>query len=115
RRLVALLFMDPHCRQCASLLPDLERWHATRPDIAFAVLTPNTDAATQAKLGSLGVVVLADADLVVGRALGVSKTPTAVLVSPRRRTLSPLALGADAIRALLNSPGHAGEPPGSTA
>jgi uncharacterized membrane protein YphA (DoxX/SURF4 family) len=99
-RPVALLFMDPACNQCTSLLPDVVEW-GHRGEVTVAVVTSVSVEAAAPKFGRLGLPVLTDETLAVGSGFKVTKTPSGVLIAPEGLTVAPLAVGPAAIRALI--------------
>jgi peroxiredoxin len=100
---VMLLFTDPDCGPCATMLPEIGRWqeeHAERLTVSLISrgdLEENRAAASEHGLRH----VLLQKDWEVSEAYRVGGTPSAVLVLPEGKVGSPLASGAEAIRALL--------------
>jgi peroxiredoxin len=103
-----LLFWNPGCGFCQQMLPDLQQWEATPPPDAprLLVISAGTAEANQA-LG-LKSPVLLDPTFSVGRAFGVSGTPSAVLVDADGRIATPVGVGAAGVWALA---GGAPSPP----
>ena len=99
-RPAALLFLEPGCRQCVALLPEIVEWGAARKRLSIAILTPTGGASAEAKFGPLGVPVLVDPTLEVSLSLGVRKRPMGVLVWPNG-SVTPPVHGAAAIRKLV--------------
>jgi peroxiredoxin len=100
---VLLAFTDPHCGPCQALLPELGAWqreHAAR--LTVAPISRGTPEANRAKSTEHGLMnVLLQQGNEVAAAYQVAGTPGAVVVNPNGTVGSPLALGADAIRALV--------------
>jgi peroxiredoxin/uncharacterized membrane protein YphA (DoxX/SURF4 family) len=100
---VLLVFSDPHCSPCNALLPELGAWqrdHAARLTVAH--IRRGTPEANRAKSTEHGLTnVLLQQDREVAAAYQAFGTPGAVIVNPDGTVGSPLALGADAIRALV--------------
>ena len=100
---VLLVFSDPTCVPCTALLPDLARWqreHAAR--LTVAVISRGTIEANRPKATEHGLTrVLLQTDREVAQAYEANGTPAAVVVGPDGAVASPLALGADALRALV--------------
>lgn len=100
---VLLLFSDPDCGPCGALLPEISRWqrdHASK--LTLALISRGTVEANHLKLDEHGIMhVLLQEDREVADAYQASGTPAALLVRPDGTIGSPLALGADAIRALI--------------
>ena len=101
---VVLLFSDPGCTPCTSLLPDVARWqHEHAGCFRLALLSRGQPAANRAKSSEHGLRdVLLQHDYEVAAAYGASGTPSAVLVLPDGTIGSPVAAGADEIRALID-------------
>jgi peroxiredoxin len=100
---VLLIFTDSQCGSCTALLPEVGRWqreHAAQ--LTLVLISRGTVEANQAKTAVHGAThVLLQHDQEVTAAYQVSGTPTAVLVRPNGTIGSPLATGAEAIRALV--------------
>jgi peroxiredoxin/uncharacterized membrane protein YphA (DoxX/SURF4 family) len=100
---VLLVFSDPSCVPCNALLPDLARWqreHAA--ELAVAVISRGTVEANRPKATEHGLTrVLLQTHREVAHAYQANATPAAVVVGPDGAVASPLALGADALRALV--------------
>jgi len=96
-----LLFVDPQCGACNSLLPDVGQWQREHADAARVVLVSRgTPDENRRKVKEHGVgPVLIQADYEVANAFQVPGTPSAVLVKPDGSIGSLLAVGADDIRA----------------
>jgi peroxiredoxin/uncharacterized membrane protein YphA (DoxX/SURF4 family) len=98
---VLLLFTNPDCGPCQALLPEIGRWQLEhRAKLTIALLTEGTPADNRAKLPSVDHVLIQQKREVadVYQAWG---TPAAVLIRRDGTIASPLAQGADAIRALV--------------
>src|SRR5207247_817962 len=101
---VVLIFSDPGCGPCTALLPEIggfQREHATK--LVVALISRGTVEANRPKASEYGLThVLLQQDREVAQAYQASGTPSAVLVRRDGTIGSPLAQGADAIRALLD-------------
>jgi peroxiredoxin len=101
---VVLVFSDPGCGPCSALLPELGRWqrdHASK--LVVALISRGTVEANRPKVTKFGLRhVLLQKDREVAQAYLASGTPSAVLVRRDGTIGSPLAQGADAIRALID-------------
>jgi thiol-disulfide isomerase/thioredoxin len=107
---VMLVFVEPECRACRELMPEIARWQQQhRTKITIAVVSRGTNQANRAR-GFLHAVdrVLLQRELEVLRAFGAQATPSAVLVGIDGTIGSPVAQGSAAIRALV---AHAAEAP----
>ena len=100
---VLLLFAHPDCGLCTALLPDIGRWQREHvATLTLALLSQGTPEANRAKVGRHKLThVLLQQDGEVAQAYEVDGTPAAVLVQPDGTIGSPLALRAEAIRALV--------------
>lgn len=97
---VLLLFMDPGCGPCRSLLPEVAGWRRDgERGPTVVMLSRGSVEENRARFGSHEVEILLDADEVAERYHALA-TPSAVLVDLRGRIASPVAQGADAIRRL---------------
>ncbi|HUX88898.1 MAG TPA: PqqD family peptide modification chaperone [Chloroflexota bacterium] len=99
---VLLLFADAQCGPCNALFPEVGRWQREARDFDAVVVSRNSSELNQAKASEHGLTrVLLQEDREVARAYGALGTPSAVLVGPAGRIQSPVAVGAEAIRALV--------------
>src|SRR5262249_3480907 len=102
-RPVLLLFTDPGCGPCPAVLPEGGRWqreHAAT--FGLAVLSRGAAEQNRAKAAEHGLgQVLLQKDREVAEAYRANGTPSAVLVRADGTVGSPLAAGAEAIRALV--------------
>jgi peroxiredoxin len=100
---VLLLFSDPGCGPCNALLPEVGRWqreHASK--LVIALVSRGTVEANRPKVSEYGLThVLLQQDREVAETYQAHGTPSAVLIRRDGTIGSPLAQGADAIRALL--------------
>ena len=101
-----LTFVAPGCGPCATLLPEIARWHSTLGDrLLLPVVSTGAESATEELAREYGlqpqVMVLADADAAVSGAYAVPGTPCSVLVAPDGTVSSAPATGQLAIEALV--------------
>jgi peroxiredoxin/uncharacterized membrane protein YphA (DoxX/SURF4 family) len=114
---LVLLFTDPGCGPCTALLPDVAKWQREHVGkLQVALISRGTVEANRAKVTEPGVTtVLLQKDHEISEAYKAFGTPSAVLVRQDGTIGSPVAQGADAIRALitttLNPPAAAPRPP----
>ncbi len=112
---VMLVFSDPGCGPCNALSPDVAKWQREYGSkLTIATISRGTVEVNRAKSTEHGLThVLLQEDREVAQAYEVYGTPGAVLINPDGTIGSPLALGADAIRRLVEqtvmvpSPGQA--------
>jgi peroxiredoxin/uncharacterized membrane protein YphA (DoxX/SURF4 family) len=97
-----LAFSEPGCEACEALLPELSRWqreHAER--LSIVLISRGGVKANRPKVKAHNLRnVLLQADREAAQAYQAEATPSAVLVTDGQIG-SPLAIGADAIRALV--------------
>jgi peroxiredoxin/uncharacterized membrane protein YphA (DoxX/SURF4 family) len=100
---LVLVFSEPDCSMCDALLPDLAQWQREFKDrLWIGLISRGTVDANRAKMAKHDVRnLLLEKDREIASAYGVEATPSAVLVTDGL-IASPLAAGADAIRALVS-------------
>jgi peroxiredoxin len=100
---VMLVFSDPGCGPCNTLLPQFARWqreYASR--LTVALISRGVPEENRAKVTEHEMTyVLLQKNREVAEAYRASGTPTAVIVQPDGMIGSPLAPGADAIAGLV--------------
>jgi peroxiredoxin len=100
---VLLVFSDPSCGPCNALLPELGSWqrdHVTR--LTLAVVSRGDPAANRAKRAEHGLTnVLLQRDREIAEAYQVVGTPSAVIVQANGTIGGSVAVGAEAIQALV--------------
>jgi peroxiredoxin/uncharacterized membrane protein YphA (DoxX/SURF4 family) len=102
---VLLVFSDPGCGPCEELLPEVGRWQREHGDrLTIALVSAGSVEANEGKRGAnrLGLVLL-QKDREVAISYESYGTPSAVLISEDGQIASPIARGADEIRAALAS------------
>jgi peroxiredoxin len=100
---VMLLFTDVDCGPCNALLPEIGHWQAEHAaKVTVVVVSRGDPGDNRTKASEHGLTsVLLQQDWEVSEAYQVDGTPSAVLVSPDGTIASPVAGGAEAIRALV--------------
>lgn len=100
-----LLFVDPKCGPCESLLPDVQRWQEElRESLRIVVLTQGDLKAGRDKARANGLVdVLLDPEHMIAESYQYAGTPGAVVVTPEGKIGSAVAAGPQRIRALVQS------------
>lgn len=103
-RAAMLLFVDPNCAPCSSLMPDIARWQREYAEgMTFALVSTGKVKANRAKVEEHGVSgLLLQKKVEVAQAYKFGGTPSGVIVHPSGTIGSPLAVGTDEIRALLD-------------
>jgi peroxiredoxin len=109
---VLLLFTDPSCGPCTTLLPDVSRWQQVHAAHAtFALISRGGEQANRAKRTEFGVTnILLQADREVAELYRVAGTPSGVIVRPDGTIGSHVAAGADGIRSLVTTLAGASAP-----
>jgi methylamine dehydrogenase accessory protein MauD len=102
-RPVLLIFTDPNCGPCTSLLPEIGRWqHEYAEKLTISLVSRGTPEENRTKSAEHGVIsVLLQEDWEVSEAYQVPGTPSAVLVQPDGTIGSPVAAGPEAIQSLV--------------
>ncbi|MHB8577707.1 MAG: MauE/DoxX family redox-associated membrane protein, partial [Dehalococcoidia bacterium] len=102
-RPLLLAFTDPGCGPCSALLPDVARWQRELgATVSLALISRGSIADNRAKATEHGLSqVLLQQDREVNAAYQVNGTPSAVLVRADGTIGSPLAEGAEPIKALV--------------
>jgi len=100
---VVLIFMDPRCKPCMALAPDVEAWQREhRETLRIAVLGSGWEQSPRAReLVSGASDVLSDEEDAVADAYGVVATPAVVLVDSDGTIASRIAKGAEDIEKLM--------------
>jgi peroxiredoxin/uncharacterized membrane protein YphA (DoxX/SURF4 family) len=102
---VFLVFSDPGCGSCTALLPEIDGWQRSHPQLTVALITRGTPESNRAKLADLPIRhVLLQSDRETARAYGTQGTPSAVIVQFDGTIGSRLAFGPVAIRTLIDQP-----------
>jgi thiol-disulfide isomerase/thioredoxin len=104
-RPVLLLFTDPGCAPCQTLVPDIAGWQETMADrLTIAVISRGAPEANREKFAAAGVSgVLLQGDQEVAESYRYGGTPGAVVVGPDGTVASPVVRGPDEIRRLVGS------------
>jgi thiol-disulfide isomerase/thioredoxin len=100
---VMLVFTSPTCGPCTELIPEIGRWQREHPArLTIAVISEGTVEMNQPKAAEAELLdLLLQREREIGEAYEVHGTPGAVIVYPEGIIASPVALGADSIRGLL--------------
>jgi peroxiredoxin len=102
-RSVFVLSWSHTCGFCTQMLEDLRTWDASPPDGApqLLVLSAGDDPELNRAMG-LRSPVLADRNSAVAGAFNIQATPTGILVDAEGRIGSAIAMGAQAVLAMLH-------------
>jgi peroxiredoxin len=100
---ILLLFTDPGCDPCMSLLPEIGRWqHEHGGELTVALISRGPMEANRVKAAEDGLArVLVQHDLEVAEAYRSPGTPSAVVVDTDGRIATATVAGAEAIRSLV--------------
>lgn len=102
---VLLIFTNPTCGPCVVLFAEVKDWQDAHSEqltialISFGTIKENFVNVARNRLGQ----VLLQQQREVAERYGANVTPTAVIVNTKGRIASPIAAGADEIRALLTT------------
>jgi peroxiredoxin len=97
-----LVFWNPNCTYCVTMLEDLHRLEARRDDSKYRLVFISTGTSDANRSMNLHSRILMDSEFSLGRALGVAGTPSAALVDSNRRIASTVAVGASAVLELAH-------------
>ena len=100
---VLLVFSDPSCGPCTALMPEVGRWQRDYAGkLTLTLISRGTAEVNRAKASEHGIThMLLQQDREVAESYQAHGTPTAVLVHPDGIIGSPVASGAEEIRALV--------------
>lgn len=96
-----VLFWNPGCGYCQSLLPALLEWERERHFSSPRLLVVSSGEEQETVADGFRSTVVVDPDFEVGRAFEVGGTPMAVVVDADGKVASPLIAGGDAVLAQL--------------
>lgn len=102
-RPLLLVFSDPACGPCTGLVPDIAGWQSEYSGLLdVALISRGTPEANRAKIRPFSITtILLQQEREIAQIYDCAGTPGAVIVNPEGRIGSPLAMGADAIKALV--------------
>jgi len=102
-RRVLLVFSDPHCGPCSVLAPELEAFHRACPEIELVMISRGEPKANRAKgkVHGLSFPVLLQQRWEISRLYAMFATPIAYLIDESGVIMCDVAVGVEAIRALL--------------
>jgi peroxiredoxin len=97
-----LIFTNPKCGPCLSLMPDVRRWEQQFKSIRLVLISEGTLDDNSQKITRFGAsLVLLQQKREVAEAYLANGTPAAVVIRNGGTIASPLAFGADAVRSLF--------------
>ena len=101
-----IVFVDPLCGPCRSLLPDVAALQRASGDVAIATISrgPIAENVVMAREFGLAPVAVVPDDS-VARGLGIHATPSALLITAKGHIVQPPAVGKRAILELFNRAG----------
>jgi peroxiredoxin/uncharacterized membrane protein YphA (DoxX/SURF4 family) len=97
-----LLFWNPTCGYCQQMLPDVMQWERERASDALALLVISSGPIEANKSQGFRSRVVLDNQFVAGETFGVSGTPSAMLLDEQGKVASGVAVGKEAVLALLS-------------
>jgi peroxiredoxin len=106
RKPLLLVFTNPNCSPCVALFSEIKDWqqaHSEQLTIALISFGTIKENFINVAKNGLGQVLLDEKKREVAGKYGATLTPTAVIVNTSGKIASPLAAGADEIRALLET------------
>ena len=98
-----VLFWNPGCGFCQQMLPEIKHWEENRPEGAPKLLFVSAGTEEANREMRLTSPVILDQQFAVGRAVGASGTPSAVLVDAEGKIASQVAVGAPAVMELASA------------
>ena len=104
-RRVLLVFSDPDCGPCNQLAPELERLHRRWPDIQVIMISRGDPEANRVKVSQhrLTFPVALQRQWEISREYGMFATPMGYLIDEEGRIAADVAVGMDAILALVSA------------
>jgi thiol-disulfide isomerase/thioredoxin len=101
-RRIVILFTNPGCGPCRTLLPEIARWQRELAGLRVVLISEGIASDNEAIANEYGLTqVLVQEKREVAVAYLANGTPAALVVQPDGSIGSPVAFGADAIRALV--------------
>jgi thiol-disulfide isomerase/thioredoxin len=105
-RRTLLLFWNPDCGYCQSILSEVRRADSALDAGVAQMILVSTGAPRANRALGLRSCVLSDPDFVAAPAFGASGTPSAILLDESGEVASDLAAGADEVIELLHAYAH---------
>jgi peroxiredoxin len=102
-RVVVLVFSSPHCGPCQTLAPRLEELHRHEPGLELVMISRGEPAENRDKVQEHGLTfrVVLQKQWEVSRDYAIFATPAAYLIDPAGVIVADVAVGLDAIEALM--------------
>jgi len=100
---VLLVFSSPHCGPCNALAPELEKFHRDHPGLEVLMISKGEPEENRAKVKEHGLTfpVVLQQNWEISRLYAMFATPIAYLIDEEGVIISDVAVGAEAILALL--------------
>lgn len=95
-----VVFTNPACGSCRSLMPVLAKWAVAHPDTSVAVVSPQSQRRTRDEHPAAPIHWIVDRETAAFEAFGATRTPTGVLVSGG--VVTEVARGAAQVEAMLD-------------
>jgi peroxiredoxin len=105
-RRVLLVFSDPACGPCDQLAPQLEQLHRRSPDLQVLMVSRRDPEANREKVAEYGLTfpVVLQRHWEISREYGMFATPIGYLIDEQGIIAKDVAVGAEAILALVRDP-----------
>jgi peroxiredoxin len=102
-RRVLLVFSSPHCGPCLTLAPHLEKFHCAHPELEVVMISKGEPKENLAKVKEHGLTfpIVLKQQWEISRRYALFATPIAYLIDEAGVIAHDVAVGADAILALL--------------
>jgi peroxiredoxin len=102
-RRVLLVFSSPGCGPCNTLAPELERFHRAHPELAVVMISKGEPKENRAKVKEHGLTfpIVLQPQWEISRRYAMFATPVAYLIDEQGIISQEVAVGTEAITALL--------------
>jgi peroxiredoxin len=102
-RRVLLVFSNPHCGPCNTVVPELQKFHRHHPEISVVMISRGESDENRAKVKEhrLTIPVLLQQQWEISRLYAMFATPVAYLINESGVILQDVAVGVEPILALM--------------
>jgi thiol-disulfide isomerase/thioredoxin len=98
---LVLLFWNPDCGYCQSLLPELQKWETNRRFENPELLVISSGSGAPKGNQYLRSKTVRDESFQLGRAFAVQGTPSAIVIGPNGKVATEVAVGGSAVMNLM--------------
>jgi thiol-disulfide isomerase/thioredoxin len=98
-----LLFWNPGCGFCQKMVPQLKEWEQNTPATAPRLILVSGGSREANRAMGITSTVLLDDKFAVGQSVGVTGTPSGILIDAKGKIASSLALGQPGVMSLLSA------------